>query len=175
MSDDLRYPIGRPRLRTPLSEEERTEMIARMAGFPDRLRAVVRAFDDDQLDTPYREGGWTVRQVVHHLPDSHMNGYVRFKLGVTEENPTIRAYEEHLWAELPEARAGDVELSLPILESVHRRWCIFLGSLDDDQWSRTVVYSDGSTRTLDELLCVYSWHGDHHLAHITSLAEREGW
>ena len=175
MTDDPRYPIGRPHLRTPLSAEERAEMIDRIEGFPARLRAVVEPMSDAQLDTPYRDGGWTVRQVVHHVPDSHMNGYIRFKLGVTEDAPAIRPYEEQIWAELPEARTGDVNLSLPILDAVHRRWTTFLRNLDDAQWSRTVLYSDGNHRTLDELLCVYSWHGDHHLAHITTLADREGW
>lgn len=173
MTDDLRYPIGRPELRAPLTPQERAARIETLATLPARLRAAVGGWSDARLDTPYREGGWTSRQVVHHLVDSHVNGYVRFKLGVTEDEPTIRAYEEQLWAELPEARTGDLELSLPILEALHRRWATFLRGLDGDQFGRRVVYSDGRRLTLDELLCIYSWHGDHHLAHIRSVAARQ--
>ncbi len=175
MSDDLRYPIGRPDLRSPLNADERARKIDRLAAFPARLRAVVEPLSAAQLDTPYREGGWTVRQVIHHLPDSHMNGYIRFKIGATEHLPRIREYREELWAELPEAKTGDIELSLPMLEGLHRRWASFLEALDVEVWSRNIVYSDGREMSLDALLCIYSWHGDHHLAHITGVAEREGW
>lgn len=176
MSDDsLRYPIGKPNLRSGLSPEERAGMIDEIERFPSRLRNTVENFTDEQLDTPYRNGGWTVRQVVHHVPDSHLNGYVRFKLAVTEEVPTVRAYEEQIWAELPEARTGDIELSLPILESLHQRWVAFLRNLGPDHFARTLKYSDGRVMTVDELLCIYSWHGAHHLAHITGLMQRLGW
>jgi len=176
MSDDaLRYPIGKPQLRAPLSPEDRVVMINEMERFPSRLRNTVEQMSDQQLDTPYRDGGWTVRQVIHHVPDSHMNGYIRFKLAVTEDVPTVRGYEEQVWAELTEARTGDIELSLPILESLHQRWVAFLRFLEPGDFARTLKYSDGRTMTVDELLCIYSWHGAHHLAHITALMQRQGW
>lgn len=176
MSDDaLRYPIGKPAPRNGLSPEERKEMIAEIERFPSRLRNTVEHMSDEQLDTPYREGGWTVRQVVHHVPDSHMNGYIRFKLAMTEDKPTVRPYEEQIWAELPEARHGAIELSLPILESLHQRWVAFLRNLTPTDFARPLTYSDGRTMTIDEILCIYSWHGAHHLAHITGLMQRQGW
>ena len=172
--DPSRYPMGRPERRT-LTPPERAEMIAAMEALPAQLRAAVAGLSDEQLDTRYRDGGWTIRQVVHHLPDSHTNGYCRFKLTVTEDVPTIRGYEEHLWAELGEAKSGPVELSLALIDAVHAPWTAFLHTLPDEAWSRRLVYSDGSETDLDALLCIYSWHGPHHVAHITGVRERNGW
>ncbi len=176
MSDEaLRYPIGQPDLRDGLSSEEREEMIAEIERFPSRLRNTVEQMTHEQLDTPYRDGGWTVRQVIHHVPDSHMNGYIRVKLAMTEDTPAVRLYDEQIWAELQEARTGDIELSLPIIESLHRRWAVFLRSLSAQDFSRPLKYSDGRTLTIDQILCIYAWHGAHHLAHITGLMQRRGW
>ena len=176
MSDEnLRYPIGKPDPRDGLSADEREEMIAEIERFPSRLRNTVAQMTDEQLDTPYRDGGWTVRQVIHHVPDSHMNGYIRFKLAMTEDHPAVRPYEEQIWAEMEEARTGDIELSLPILEALHRRWAAFLRNLSPADFSRPLKYSDGRTMTIDQILCIYSWHGAHHLAHITGLMQRRGW
>ncbi len=175
MTPDPRYPIGRPDIRHDLTEADRAPMIEQLAAMPRRLRAAIAGWDDTRLDTPYREDGWTVRQVVHHLADSHMNGYIRFKLTVTEENPTVRGYDQPSFAEQREAKHGDPELSLSILDALHRRWSTFLGHVPPEGWSRPLVYTDGRASTLNGLLCIYSWHGEHHIAHITELAGREGW
>ena len=175
MTDDPRYPIGRPDVRNELTTDERAERIAAIESFPARLRAVVEPMSDDQLDTPYRDGGWTVRQVVHHVPDSHVNAYVRFKLTQTEDVPQVRAYEEQLWAELEDGKHGPIDLSLPILDTVHRRWVTFRRQRDPEDFSRRCIFSNGREITMDGLLCIYSWHCDHHLAHITRLRDRMGW
>lgn len=176
-SSDLRYPIGQPTLPTgPLEPGARIAHIAHIALLPDQVRAAVTGLSAAQLDTPYRPGGWTVRQVIHHLPDSHLNSYTRFKLALTEDNPTVRPYEEHAWAELPDIAATPPAVSLAMLESLHIRWTILLRNLSSDQWQRT-FYHPGTQRdfTLDEALVMYSWHGRHHLAHITELRKRQGW
>ncbi|HLI30711.1 MAG TPA: putative metal-dependent hydrolase, partial [Terriglobia bacterium] len=142
---------------------------------PARLRAAVKGLSDAQLDTPYREGGWTVRQVVHHLADSHMNSYVRFRLALTESEPTIKTYDQTRWAELRDARTAPVEPSLALLESLHKRWVLLLKSLEAADFSRTFRHPDRGTMTLDQNLALYAWHGRHHVAHITSLRERMGW
>jgi DinB superfamily len=172
---DLRYPIGPLVYRESLSPEERRTAIAAIAATPERLRAAVAGLSDPQLDTRYRPGGWTVRQVVHHLPDSHMNGYTRFKLALTEEEPTVRPLLEGSWGELPDGRTAPVELSLGLLERLHERWVLVLDAISPEQWKRTYVHPESGTHTLDGLLSVYSWHGPHHVAHITSLRQREGW
>ncbi|QJX48169.1 bacillithiol transferase BstA [Hymenobacter taeanensis] len=174
---DLRFPIGYPVLPDEtLDREARTAYIAQIALLPDQVRAAVTGLTPVQLDTPYRPGGWTVRQVIHHLPDSHMNSYVRFKLALTEEVPTISPYEEQLWAELPDSQATPVAVSLALLEALHIRWTFLLRNLTDSQWQRT-FYHPGSKRTftLDQALVLYAWHGRHHLAHIGNLVYREGW
>ena len=142
---------------------------------PARLRAAVRGLNDHQLDTPYREGGWTVRQVVHHVPDSHMNSYVRFKLALTEDEPTICPYMENLWAELPEARSAPIELSLSLLESLHKRWILVLRGIKPADWKRNLRHPELGLVSLEKNLAIYAWHGKHHVAHITSLRERMGW
>jgi hypothetical protein len=173
---DLRFPIGHPMLpEGPLERGARQAYIAQIVLLPDQVRAAVTGLTAAQLDMPYRPGGWTVRQVVHHLPDSHLNSYTRFKLALTEENPTVRPYEEQLWAELPDNDVTPPAVSLALLEALHIRWTFLLRNLSEAQWQRT-FYHPGSQRdfTLDQVLALYAWHGRHHLAHITELRRREG-
>lgn len=172
---DIRYPVGKFDPKPQLTGADRQVLIDQIAEAPRRLRAAVHDLTDQQLDVPYREGGWTSRQQVHHLPDSHMNGYTRFKLAVTEENPTIKPYEEHLWAELVDGKHSSIEPSLVLLESLHLRWVIFLRSMKPEQFARTLVHPQNGLMNLDRVLQLYAWHGRHHVAHITSLHEREGW
>ncbi len=177
MHHDLRYPIGgfSPK-GTPLTAAERNELIGRIEAHPGNVHDAVADLSEEQLDTPYREGGWTVRQLVHHLVDSHMNAYVRFKLGVTEDVPAIRPYDQDAWALSAEAVAGSLQLSLPLLEGLHRRWVAFLRTLADDEFRRTVHHPEMETDlTLDTLLELYGWHCRHHEAHITRLRRRERW
>lgn len=172
--DDLRYPTGRFEQPVSLTPRQRAAAIDRIAGTPAALRRAVEGLSKEQVDTPYRPDGWTVRQVVHHLPDSHLNSFVRFKLGLTEEHPTIGTYREARWAELPDSRA-DVDVSLDLLETLHRRWVLLLRSMDDADWQRTIDHPEMGPMRLDALLALYAWHGPHHVAHITSLRERKGW
>jgi hypothetical protein len=172
---DLRYPIGQFQFEGSLTDQQRKSLIDQIAEAPACLRAAVGGLSDEQLDTPYRPGGWTVRQVAHHLPDSHMNSYIRFRLAVTEEAPTIRAYYEARWAELEDARAGDVELSLSLLEALHKRWVVFLRSLSSSDYSKTFMHPELGAVSLDKNLSLYAWHGRHHVAQITSLRDRMGW
>jgi uncharacterized damage-inducible protein DinB len=175
MTDDPRYPIGRLKKTEHLTVEQREESLGVLEAAPDRLRAAVRGLSDDQLDTPYREGGWTVRQIVHHLPDSHLNAYVRVRLALTEDEPTVRPYDEKLWAELPDARSGPVEPSLALLEGVHARLVTLLRSVDEPSYARRFVHPEGYTGTIDTLIGMYAWHSKHHTAHVTTLRERMGW
>ena len=173
---DSRFPIGPFVSRTELNPDERRELIDQIAAAPSRLREAVRGLDDAQLDTPYREGGWTLRQVVHHVPDSHLNAYTRVKLALTEETPTIRPYDEALWAELSDVQATPVETSLTLLESLHQRWVALLRSLRDEDFARTFRHPDhAGTQTIDWIVALYAWHGRHHAAHVTSLRDRNGW
>ena len=170
---DLRYPLGPMPTPLSLSGEERSGALAALSALPQALRASVEGLSDDQLGTPYREGGWTVRQVVHHVADSHLNAYTRTKLTLTETNPDVRPYDEALWAELPDARLP-VGVSLDLLESLHRRWVATLEGVND--WTRPWTHpAQGRTYTLDTLLGMYAWHGRHHIAHITGLRGRQGW
>lgn len=175
MNDDLRYPIGPLERKDHLSEEDRSDAMQVLEEAPARLRKEVEGLTDDQLDTPYREGGWTVRQVVHHLPDSHLNGYVRMKWALTEDEPTIKPYDQPSWAELPDARSAPVEVSLALYEAVHVRWLELLRALDSEDFSRKLVHPEDGELTVDGLLCIYRWHAMHHEAHITRLKKREGW
>ena len=172
---DLRYPVGKFRFPDAVSAEDRVRFVAEIAEAPGRLRAAVSGLANAQLDTPYREGGWTVRQVVHHVPDSHLNSYVRFRLALTEEEPGIKAYYEDRWAELMDARTAPVEVSLALLESLHGRWVALLGSLTDAQWKRTFRHPQLGLVSLERNAALYAWHGRHHVAHITRLRERMGW
>ena len=173
--EDLRYPIGRFAAELDVTEEKRRRWIEEIASTPDRLRTAVSGLSAEQLDTPYRPGGWTVRQVVHHLPDSHLNAYVRFKLALTEHEPTIKPYDEAAWAELADGRAAPVEISLTLLGSLHHRWILLLRSLTPADFARAFRHPELGTVTLDTYLQMYAWHGGHHVAHIRSLRERMGW
>jgi uncharacterized damage-inducible protein DinB len=172
---DPSYPIGKfdPSIR--LDEPGRRQAMDDLAATPARLRAAVLGLDDQQLDTPYREGGWTVRQVVHHVPDSHLNGYLRFKLGLTEGSPEIKLYQQSLWAELPEARTAPIAVSLVLLEALHERWDRALRAMSAADFERTVTHPERGPVPLDNLLALYAWHGQHHVGHINSLRERMGW
>ncbi len=172
---DLRYPVGRFRRVTSLTEAERQESIEAIAAAPARLRAAVLGLSDEQLDTPYRPDGWTVRQVVHHVPDSHMNAYIRWKLALTEDNPTIKVYRQDLWAGLADSLETPVEVSLSLLEGLHDRWVRLLRSLAPEDFTRPLTHPENGPMTLDGLLVLYAWHGRHHVAHIAGLRERRGW
>jgi uncharacterized damage-inducible protein DinB len=172
---DLRYPVGKYSAIEALTPEQRAAAIAQIVAAPNNLRDAVAGLSHEQLDTPYRPGGWTVRQLVHHMPDSHMNSYIRLKLALTEDEPTIKAYEEDLWAELADSRDTPVEVSLTLFEALHHRWTILLGSLRAEDFARRLRHPVNGAMTVDNLLGIYAWHGRHHVAHITSLREREGW
>jgi uncharacterized damage-inducible protein DinB len=167
--EKLRYPIGRFRSRAGLSRAEIEELIDDLASLPGDLREVVDSLSREHLDTPYRPQGWTVRQVVHHLPDSHLNSYIRFKLALTEEDPTIKGYDEAAWAELPDGRGEDVEGSLVLLEAIHRRWAHLLRSLELEDYARTFRHPETGVVTLERNLQLYVWHGRHHLGHVRSV------
>ena len=172
---DLRYPVGKFRFPDAVSAEERRKFIEQVAETPARLRAAIGGLSEQQLDTPYRSGGWTVRQVIHHVPDSHMNSYVRFRLALTEEEPTIRPYMEDRWAELADARTGPPEVSLRLLECLHARWVALFRSLTENEWKRTFRHPELGVVSLDKNAALYAWHGRHHVAHIAGLRERMGW
>lgn len=172
---DLRYPIGPFKLESAPTDEDIRRAIDEIAQAPAKLRAAVEGLSKEQLDTPYRPGGWTVRQVVHHVPDSHLNSYCRFKLSLTEDEPTIKAYREDRWAELEDSRATPIEVSLALLESLHERWVLLLESLDLTDFQRTFRHPEIGVVTLAQNAGLYAWHGRHHVAHITSLRERMGW
>ena len=172
---DLRYPVGQFRFPESVSQEERNKLVEQIAEAPMRLRAAVAGLSDSQLDTPYRPGGWTVRQVVHHVPDSHLNSYMRFRLALTEDQPTIKTYQEARWAELPDARTAPIEVSLRLLECLHSRWIGLLRSLGDEQWKRTFRHPDLGLISLEQNAALYAWHGRHHVAHITGLRDRMAW
>ena len=172
---DPRYPIGKFSFEGPLNETQKKRFLDEIEQTPARLRAAVQGLSHTQLDTPYRDGGWTVRQVVHHIPDSHMNSYVRFKLALTEDDLTIRPYLEDRWAELPEARTAPIELSLALLESLHQRWNLVLRAIQPEQWKRTFRHPEIGPTTLERNLALYAWHGRHHVAQVKALRERMAW
>lgn len=172
---DPRYPIGKFTFPESVSDAQAAAYIDDIAAAPAQLRAAVAGLSDEQLETPYREGGWTLRQVVHHVADSHINSYVRFKLGATENDPLICSYEEQLWAELPDGKSLPVEVSLDLLDRLHQRWVLFLRSLDADGLQRTFRHPALGSVTLARNLALYSWHGRHHIAHITALRAAKGW
>jgi hypothetical protein len=172
---DLRYSIGKFSMSQAVSVAQRDGFINDLERHPGELRKSVQGLTPAQLDTPYRPGGWTVRQVVHHLPDSHMNSYIRFKLAMTEDAPTIRGYEEDRWAELSEARSGPIEISLGLLDALHVRWVAFLRTLGQEDFKRTFIHPQHGLFRLEQSLALYAWHGKHHVAHITSLRSRQGW
>ena len=176
MQTDPRYPVGKfARPAGPHTSAERSTFLEQIAAVPARMREAVAGLDEAQLDTPYRDGGWTVRQVVHHVPDSHMNAYTRVKLALTEEEPAIKPYDEAAWAMLNDVRDTPVETSLLLLETLHARWGTILGAMTAADFSRTLRHPDHGVMTLDWLVAMYAWHGRHHVAHITSLRRRNGW
>jgi uncharacterized damage-inducible protein DinB len=175
MEPDLRYPVGKFEAVTSLTGEQRRQCIDAIAEAPARLAAAVAGLMPAQLDTPYRPGGWTVRQLVHHIADSHMNALIRFKLALTEDEPTIKTYEEARWAELADTKTPPIESSLVLLENLHKRWVLLLRSLTSADWPRKFRHPEWGPATVDFLLAQYAWHGRHHVAHITSLRERNGW
>ncbi len=172
---DLRYPIGKFHFDGPLTAHQKHAAFADIATAPANLRDAIKGLSEAQLDTPYRPGGWTVRQVVHHLPDSHLNSYIRFKLALTEDEPTIKPYAEDRWAELADTKATPVEVSLTMLDALHDRWVRLLRSLSPEEWERTFRHPELGAMTLEKTLALYAWHGRHHVSHITSLRDREGW
>jgi uncharacterized damage-inducible protein DinB len=172
---DSRYPIGPFSPDANPTPESRSRHIEQIAALPAKLRSAVRGLTPEQLDTPYREGGWTVKQVAHHVPDSHMNAYIRFKLALTENIPTIKPYEEAAWARLKDSEATSIEVSMNLLESLHIRWVNLLQSMKADDFSRKLNHPESGVQTLDRMLALYSWHGNHHVAHITTLRERMKW
>ncbi|MER3463779.1 MAG: putative metal-dependent hydrolase [Chitinophagaceae bacterium] len=172
---DLRYPIGKYEPK-PFFEAQKEEWLADIKFLPQALEHAIHNLDEQQLQTPYRDGGWTVHQLVHHVADSHMNAYIRFKLGYTEENPTIRPYEEQLWAQTSDVKNLPVNISITLLYTLHQRWYEFLSHFTDEDWNRTVYHPEHQKQmTLWFLLGMYAWHSRHHTAHITALRERMGW
>jgi uncharacterized damage-inducible protein DinB len=169
--DPRRFPTGPFRPKPSLTSQERDALIEELAHFPADLRFLVSSLPPGALDTPYREGGWTVRQVVHHVPDSHMQGYVRFKLAVTEDTPAIKTYEEAVWAETEESRTAPVESSLDLLEGLHTRWALFLRTLKEEDFQKAYRHPKLGEVTLEKTLQLYVWHGKHHLGHIRLVAE----
>ncbi len=175
MEENLSYPIGKFKIPETISATDILNRLDIIEKFPERLTKEVSSLNDTQLDTPYREGGWTVRQVVHHVADSHMNAYIRFKLALTEEIPTIKPYLQDRWAELPDSKAS-IDLSLPIIVNVHKRWLIILLNMTPDDFERKLFHPEQNKELiLKNFAALYAWHCNHHLAHITELKKREGW
>jgi hypothetical protein len=172
---DPRYPIGRFKRPETISQEDRTEAIAAIAAMPGLLKDAVHGFDREQLDTPYREGGWTVHQLVHHIADSHMNAFIRLRLALTEDWPTIKTYNEKAWAMLRDSTGAPVGWSLDLIENLHARWVMVLDSLCDEQWARGMNHPENGPITIESMTLVYAWHSKHHVAHITRLREQNGW
>jgi uncharacterized damage-inducible protein DinB len=172
---DPRYPIGKFEMPKETSPALRQQAIEEISKAPANLRVAVTGLKDTQLETPYREGGWTLRQVVHHVPDSHMNAYIRWRLALTEKEPTIKPYEEAQWANLEDARSAPIEVSLALLDALHDRWVRLLRSLRVEHLALTFRHPEHGVRTLEWMLFLYAWHGRHHTAHITELRKREGW
>lgn len=175
MNSDLRYPIGREEAQQQLTPEQRAPLIEIVAQMPGHLRTAIAGLNAAQLDTRYRPEGWTVRQVVHHFADSHMNAFVRFKLALTENEPTIKTYDEALWAETADGKSASTEPSIALIENLHTRWVLLMRSLAPSDWARQLKHPERGIVTLDAMLCMYSWHSRHHVAHITSLRTRERW
>jgi len=175
MSSDLRFPVGKFAAQSVVTEDVRTTCIREIAGAPAALRAAVDGLATPQLDTPYRPGGWTVRQVVHHVPDSHMNAYCRFKFALTENNPAIKAYDEAAWANVADTEKTPPDVSLSLLDALHARWVVLLESMEAADFARSLQHPQNGTITLDWMLQLYAWHGRHHAAHITEWRKREGW
>ena len=176
MTDDLRYPTGKFTFDPDITPDKRAKSIAAIREAPALMRAAVQGLSDAQVDTPYREGGWTPRQIAHHVAESHMNAYIRFKLAITESNPTIKPYDENLWAKTPDVAREPAATSIALLESLHRRWVTLLEAMRPEDFARTVFHPEHKRElSLDWMLQLYSWHGKHHASHIPSLRARRAW
>lgn len=173
--DKVRYPVGDFGIDPEVTVSKRQRWLQQMAEMPGRLAAALSGLDDRQLGTPYREGGWTLRQVVHHLADAHINGFVRFKLALTEDLPPIKTYEEALWAETADGREAPVEVSIQLLAALHQRWIILLESLSEPQFDCAFSHPQRGLMMIDKAIQLYAWHGLHHTAHITAFRARQGW
>lgn len=171
---DLSYPVGKLSYDNDVTAGKRTAWIRQIAETPGALRAAVANLDETQLDRPYRPGGWSVRQLVHHVADSHLNAYIRFKWALTEQNPTIKPYDQDAWARLADTKLTPIGVSLELLHAVHTRWGALLESLKEEDWARPLMHPENGPMTLDRLLQMYAWHGRHHVAHVTELRKREG-
>ncbi|GAB4287012.1 MAG: bacillithiol transferase BstA [Ignavibacteriaceae bacterium] len=172
---DLRYPIGKFSFRGNYSNEEIASFIDEIEALPTVLKHAVAGLNEAQLNTPYREGGWTVKQVIHHLADSHINAYVRTKLALTESDTTIKTYDQEKWANTKEIRLTPVSVSIDLLSALHMRWVLLLRSLEKEQLKKNFIHPESGIKTIEWLIALYAWHGNHHTAHITSLKERMGW
>ncbi|MCY4224311.1 MAG: putative metal-dependent hydrolase [Bacteroidetes bacterium] len=175
LTDPLRYPIGAPELPEDISDLERNNCIDKIAFTPALLREALDGLNDAQLDTPYRPDGWTIRQLVHHIADSHLNAYVRFKWALTEDFPEIKTYDQDAWANLKDDYDAPVEVSLQLIDALHTRWCRLLRSMDENDWKRKVLHPEDGERSCQAFLMIYAWHGLHHIAHISNLRKRTGW
>ena len=175
MTLDLRYPIGPAKRAELFTPQERIAAIEGIRQLPQSLRSVVADFSEAQLETPYRPGGWTVRQLIHHVADSHMNAYNRVRLALTEDSPKIFAYQESRWAELEDARAAEVSTSLDLLQALHARWVRLFTSLDEPDWKRSYVHPENGPQSVEQAVILYDWHGRHHTSHVTQLSARMGW
>jgi len=175
MSDELRYPVGVCEWPAEVSAGERLRNLRDIAALPVKLREAVAGLAPQHLDIPYREGGWTIRQIVHHIPDSHMNSYVRFKLALTEDQPTIKPYDERLWAEIPDARAAPIEMSLNMTDALHGRWSLMLDNMTEADFERSIVHPEIGVLKLKSMVAGYGWHCRHHVAQIVATRRRMGW
>ena len=173
--DDLRYPVGRFAVDSEPTPDKRRRWIAQIAEAPALLRSAVAGLTEAQFDAPYRPGGWTVRQVLHHVPDSHMNAYCRYKFALTENNPTIKPYDEAAWANVADTARTPPDVSLTLLDALHKRWVILLESMAPADFERPLQHPEHGMITLDWMLQLYAWHGRHHTAHVTELRKRENW
>lgn len=175
MSDDLRYPIGKFSYDAAAGASSRNSSIQAIEELPVRLKQAIAGFNEEQLQTPYRDGGWTIHQLIHHIADSHMNSFVRFKLALTEDKPTIKTYDEAVWAETTDVTNVPVEISLKLIDALHERWFILLASLSDEAFSRQLNHPEHGLIDLEYLTALYAWHSRHHTAHITNLREKMNW
>ena len=173
--EKLKYPIGRYRVERNIDKTAIKNWIKEIEMLPQKLSEAVKGLGEKQLQTPYRPQGWTVQQVVHHIADSHMNAYIRFKLALTEDKPMIKPYDEKLWAELPDSKEVDIDVSLDLIRSLHRRWTELLKQLSEEELSKEFLHPESGMKKLNETTCQYSWHGNHHLTQITSLKQRMNW
>lgn len=173
---DPRYPVGRFEIPTSISAADRARYVDQIAALPGAMRQAVAGLNDAQLDTPYRDGGWTVRQVVHHVPDSHVNAYIRMKFGLTERHPRVMPYDQDVWAQTPDVRSTPVAVSLDLLEALHARWVQLMRGMKPADFARTIDHPDWKVPySLDLVVCHYAWHGRHHTGHVTEVRKRMGW